>query len=140
MNTVISNKDEVKYFKSRLFRILLVIIGTISLFLGVIGIFIPLLPTTPFLLLSAACYARSSKKFYQWLLSNKYFGEYIKNYREKKGVPIKIKIYSITLLWITILTSVFLFVEILILKILLVAIAFLVSIHIMSLKTLNKKL
>lgn len=138
MNTGISNNDELKYFKSRIFRIVLVIIGTISLFLGVIGIFIPLLPTTPFLLLSAACYARSSKKFYLWLLSNKYFGEYIRNYREKKRIPIKIKIYSITLLWITILTSVFLFVELLIIKILLVAIAFLVSVHIISLKTLNK--
>lgn len=140
MNTVISNNEEVKYFKSKIFRIVLIIIGTISLFLGVIGIFIPLLPTTPFLLLSAACYARSSKKFYKWLLGNKYFGEYIRNYREKKGIPLRIKIYSITLLWITILISVFLFVEMLIIKMLLVAIAFLVSIHIISLKTLKKKL
>ena len=68
--------------------------GTFFVGLGIIGIFLPLLPTTPFLLLAAACYARSSKRFYNWLLNNKWFGNYIKNYRERKGIPLQIKIIS----------------------------------------------
>ena len=71
---------------------ILVASGTFFLVLGIIGIFIPLLPTTPFLLLAAACYIRGSKKFYYWLIKNKWFGKYIKNYQEGRGVPLKVKI------------------------------------------------
>ncbi len=89
----------------RLIREVLIIAGTIFVGLGVLGIFLPLLPTTPFLLLAAACYARSSERFYNWLLNNKWFGRYIKNYREGKGIPLKVKVLSISLLWITIIFS-----------------------------------
>jgi uncharacterized membrane protein YbaN (DUF454 family) len=68
-------------------RILLVIAGTLFVGLGIIGIFIPVLPTTPFLLLAAACYARSSRKFHEWLLNNRWFGDYIRNYLQGKGFP-----------------------------------------------------
>ena len=61
---------------------LLIAAGTLCVVLGVIGMFIPVLPTTPFLLLAAVCYGRSSKRFYHWLLTNRWFGEYIRNYRE----------------------------------------------------------
>ncbi|MBS4538796.1 DUF454 family protein [Clostridium sp. D2Q-11] len=70
---------------------ILVFIGTLSVILGVIGIFLLLLPTTPFLLLAAACYIRGSKKFYNWLISNRFFGKYIKNYSEGKGIALKTK-------------------------------------------------
>ena len=76
--------------------------GTISVALGVLGLFLPLLPTTPFLLLAAACYARSSEKLYHWLLGNRWFGQYIRNYREGKGIPLKRAAVAIALLWLTI--------------------------------------
>ncbi len=115
-------------------KILLFIAGTICLLLGVIGIILPILPTTPFLLLTAACYARSSEKFYNWLLNNRVLGFYINNYKEGKGMPLKIKIITIALLWTTILLSVFLFVKILWIQILLLIIATAVSIHISLIK------
>jgi uncharacterized membrane protein YbaN (DUF454 family) len=72
-------------------RILLIITGTLFVGLGIVGIFIPVLPTTPFLLLAAACYARSSRKFHEWLLNNRWFGDYIRNYLQGKGFPKKVK-------------------------------------------------
>lgn len=83
-------------------RSLFIVCGTISVGLGVIGIFIPVLPTTPFLLLAAFLYGHSSSRFYDWLLTNRWFGEYIRNYREGRGILLKQKIFSITMLWLTI--------------------------------------
>ena len=117
----------------------LVTSGTLSLALGVIGIFIPLLPTTPFLLLAAACYIRGSKKFYDWLIKNRWLGEYIKNYQDGKGVPFKVKIITITILWLTIITSTILFVSNLIIQIILFIIAIVVTIHIIKIKTQDRK-
>ena len=79
---------------------ILVGFGTFFLIIGIIGIFIPILPTTPFLLLAVACYSKGSKKFYNWLINNKWFGEYIQNYRERRGIPLSVKIISIIVLWI----------------------------------------
>jgi uncharacterized membrane protein YbaN (DUF454 family) len=118
-------------------RILLVIAGTFFVGLGIVGIFVPVLPTTPFLLLAAACYARSSQKFYGWLLNNKLFGSYIRNYLERKGIPLRVKVVTLTLLWITIGSSVAFVVETLVLKLILVIIAIGVSIHILSVRTLK---
>jgi len=118
-------------------RILLVIAGTFFVGLGIVGIFVPLLPTTPFLLLAAACYARSSQRFYGWLLNNKWFGNYIRNYLEGKGIQLRVKVITVTLLWITIGASVVFVVETLVLKLILVIIAIGVSIHIISVRTLK---
>ncbi|MFO7896234.1 MAG: YbaN family protein [Candidatus Cloacimonadales bacterium] len=118
-------------------RVLLIAGGSISVGLGVLGIFLPILPTTPFLLLAAFCYARSSEKFYIWLLTNRWFGEYIRNYREKRGVPLKVKIYTLLLLWITILSSAYFFVPVIWGKILLLMIAIGVSWHLIYIKTLE---
>ena len=123
---------------NRLIRWVLLIAGTFFVGLGVLGIFLPLLPTTPFLLLAAACYVRSSKRFYNWLLNNKWFGRYIKNYQEKKGVPLKVKILSISLLWITIIFSAVFIVHILFVRIILILIAIGVTIHILSIRTLKQ--
>jgi uncharacterized membrane protein YbaN (DUF454 family) len=109
--------------------------GTFFLTIGVIGIFIPILPTTPFLLLAAACYAKGSKKFYNWLINNKLFGKYIKNYREGKGIPLSVKIISITILWITIAFSTFIIVSNLLIQIILIIIAVGVTIHLLTIKT-----
>lgn len=78
-----------------------VAIGSISLLLGVIGIFLPILPTTPFLLLSAALFFRGSPRLYTWLLEHKYLGPYIRSFREDRAIPLRAKIISVSLLWIT---------------------------------------
>lgn len=120
---------------NRVLKLLLISVGTVFLVLGVIGIFLPIVPTTPFLLLAAACYARSSKRFYDWLINNKLFGSFIKNYRDGRGVPLKVKVFTLSLLWVTIVFSVFVIITITMVKLILVIIAFGVSIHILTIKT-----
>ena len=119
-------------------RALLIIVGTIFVGLGIVGIFIPILPTTPFLLLAAACYSKGSQRFYHWLLSNRWFGAYIDNYRHKRGMPLKTKIVTVALLWLTIGVSAAFAVQSLTVRIILVLIAVGVSIHILSIKTLKQ--
>lgn len=109
----------------------------VCVFLGVLGVFLPLLPTTPFLLLAAYLFSRSSERFYNWLMNHRIVGNYIRNYREKKGISLKVKISSLSLLWVTILYSAFFVVGLLWVKILLLLIAAAVSIHILSFKTLR---
>ncbi len=91
-------------------------IGCLSVVLGVIGIFLPIMPTTPFLLLAAACFARSSQRFYHWLMNNRWFGPYLRYYTEGLGIPLKIKVRVIGLLWLTMGTSIIFFVPIVWLK------------------------
>ena len=114
---------------------LLIIAGSISTAIGIVGIFIPILPTTPFLLLAAACYIRSSQRFYDGLLSNRVFGAYIKNYLEGKGIPIKLKIITLALLWITIGLSVTFAVQHVVIRIVLMIVAIGVTVHIVLVKT-----
>jgi hypothetical protein len=114
---------------NRLVRWLLISAGTLSVGLGILGIFLPLLPTTPFLLLAATLYSKSSKRFYHWLMNNKWFGQYITNYREGKGIPWKVKIISVSFLWITITFSI-IFVDILWVRIMLGLIAAGATFHI----------
>jgi len=113
---------------------ILFIAGSISVAIGVVGIFVPLLPTTPFLLLAAACYMRSSERFYRRLLNNRFFGTYIRNYMEGKGVPLRIKIYTIALLWATISLTIFLISPGIVVKIVLAVVAIGVTLHIILLR------
>lgn len=112
--------------------------GILFVGLGTLGIFLPLLPTTPFLLLAAACYARGSKRFYNSLVSNRWFGSYIKNYRERKALPLKIKILSIVLLWATIGYSAIFVAGTPLVRALLIGIAIGVTIHITLIRTLHR--
>lgn len=80
-------------------------LGTTLLGIGAIGIVLPVLPTTPFVLASFFCFAKSSRKAEQWILSNRYFGSYIKNYQNRKGVPLDVKIKSLIFLWIMMIAS-----------------------------------
>ena len=82
-------------------KIALVILGVVSLGLGILGIFLPLLPTTPLLLLAAWCFVRSSPRLYDWLLNHPHLGEYIRNFREHHAIPLRVKIVSVTLVWLT---------------------------------------
>jgi uncharacterized membrane protein YbaN (DUF454 family) len=132
-----SKKNKTKAIR-RWVRILLIIAGTFFAGAGILGIFIPVLPTTPFLLLAAACYARSSQRFYDWLLNNRWFGNYIRNYLQGKGVPLKVKVLTLALLWITIGCSVAFAVQLFIVRLILMLIAIGVSIHVLSLRTLKE--
>jgi uncharacterized membrane protein YbaN (DUF454 family) len=123
---------------NKLMSLILVSFGSIFVALGVIGIFLPVLPTTPFLLLGAACYIKGSDKMYKWLINNKYLGEYIKNYREKNGIPLKSKIIAISTLWPTMLFTVFFVIDKLIVKVMLLIIASIVTWYIAKQKTLTE--
>lgn len=80
-----------------------VISGLISLGLAVLGIFLPILPTTPLLLLSAALFYRGNRGLYDWLLQHPRFGPYIQNFMVHKTIPLRIKVLSITMVWLTLL-------------------------------------
>jgi uncharacterized membrane protein YbaN (DUF454 family) len=136
-----NNVQTTKVKKQKVVRALLLVAGTICLALGAIGIFLPLLPTTPFLLLAAACYLRSSERMHKWLLGNRWFGEYIKNYQAGRGIPMKTKVVAISVLWGAILFSMFFMVsEVLIAQIVLFAIAVGVTVHLVRLPTFRKQL
>ncbi|WP_314410060.1 YbaN family protein [Pseudomonas kuykendallii] len=89
-------------------RYVLLGIGWTSVALGVIGIFLPVLPTTPFLLLAAACFARSSRRFYEWLVDHPRLGPWIRDYLDGEGIPLKGKVYAIGLMWASIALSCYL--------------------------------
>jgi len=115
-------------------RRLLIGAGTLSTGIGIIGAFIPILPTTPFLLLAAACYTRSSERFYQGLINNRIFGAYVRNYIEGRGMPIRMKILTILLLWLTIGLSITFGVQNIVVRIVLICIAVGVTAHISLIK------
>jgi uncharacterized protein len=128
-----------KLKKQRVIRVLLMAAGTVCLCLGAIGIFLPILPTTPFLLLAAACYMRSSERLHKWLINNRWFGEYIKNYQAGRGIPKKTKIVTLAFMWIAILYSTFFVVdEFLIAQIVLLIVAAGVSVHLIKLPNFKK--
>jgi hypothetical protein len=119
----------------RVKRVLLIAAGSVSLGLGVLGVFVPLLPTTPFLLLAATCYVNSSPRLYDWLMNSPRLGRYLRDYRSGAGVPRQAKVVSISLLWLTIGFSVVFVVAVLWLRVLLLLIAVGVTWHLLSLPT-----
>ena len=120
---IVISEEEVRLElkKNKIVRALYMTGGTISLALGIIGIFVPGLPTTPFVLLSAALYAKSSEKLYNWLLENKFLGPRIKNYQRQKGVTLKGKYRIIALMLSMVLISSLLILKILVLKIIIIS-------------------
>ena len=115
---------------ARLFRLILIICGTLSVGMGVVGIFVPLMPTTVFLLLAAACYARSSERHYQRLVQHPWLGSYIRNSREGGGMSRRHKTFTLALLWVGIGATAFLTVEAWWLRALLGLIALSVTVHV----------
>lgn len=126
---MISISDRVK-------RTLFVIIGTLFLIIGFIGVVIPVLPTTPFLLLAAACYIRGSKRIHNWMINNSILGDFVKNYMERKGITVKQKIITLMFLWLTIIISIYYFIDSIPITIALFVIAIAVSAHILRIRTL----
>lgn len=118
-------------------NILLIGLGSVSLVFGIIGILVPVLPTTPFLLLSSFCYLRSSERLHKWLINHKIFGSYIYNYMTYRAVKKSTKIGALISLWLSLGLSIILLKN-LILKILLFVTGSTVSIHLIKLKTLEK--
>lgn len=99
---------DIQQSRHRSVRYALLAVGWLSVVIGVIGIFVPVLPTTPFLLLAAACFARSSKRFYRWLVEHPRLGPWIRDYLDGNGIPLKGKVYAISLMWTSIALSCYL--------------------------------
>ena len=95
-----NNIHKVRLSKFFLIRVMWIFLGSLFVALGTIGVFVPGLPTTVFLIIAAACYIRSSQKLYNWLISNKTFGPLIKDYREGKGMPKKAKVLALSMITI----------------------------------------
>ena len=93
--------------QNKITKVVLIVIGWISIALGVIGIVLPLLPTTPFILLAAACFAKSSKKFHFWLINHPLFGPIINNFQNGQGIPRHVKIKVIAFIWLTLSISMY---------------------------------
>lgn len=113
---------------------LLNILGFLFLGFGAVGVFLPLLPTTPFVLLATACFSYSNRRFYEWIRRTPFFGEFIANFEEKKGVSMSLKIRSIALVWASLLVSMFV-IQAFWAYILLGVIGMGVTIHLLMLKT-----
>ncbi|QAU36141.1 DUF454 domain-containing protein [Janthinobacterium sp. 17J80-10] len=87
-------------------KIVLNVVASIAVVLAILGLFLPLLPTTPFLLLASACYARGSTRMHRWLLHNRLFGETLRNYENNKAIPLRAKVVALVLLWSSMLFSI----------------------------------
>ena len=88
-------------------RFLWLSLGLFFAVVGLIGLIVPGLPTTPLMIVAAACFFRSSKRLFNWVLSNKYFGNYVKDFREGRGMPRKAKFIALGFIWLFVSISVF---------------------------------
>lgn len=116
-------------------RLFFLSVGSTLLGIGVIGIIIPVLPTTPFILASAFFYGKSSKRLDNWISNSPYFGSYIENYKTKNGVPLNDKLTSIGFLWLTLVVSAFLFSNTWYIPLILIIVGMAVTLHIALIKT-----
>ncbi|MBN2565544.1 MAG: YbaN family protein [Candidatus Eisenbacteria bacterium] len=124
--------------RSPVVRHLLVAAGLVCVGLGVAGVLIPLLPTTPFLLLAAACFARSSDRFYNWLMNNRWMGDYVRYYVEYRATTLATKVGSIATLWCVLGLTFIFFTQSWVVRSLLVAVGAGVTLHLLSLKTIGR--
>ncbi len=115
----------------------LITLGVLAVGLGVIGVFVPVLPTTPFLLLAAGCFMRSSEQLYKWLIQHPYFGTYIRNYREHRAITPRARLITLVILWGGIGFTVLFAVTTWWLRALLGLVAVGVTLHLTLLKTLK---
>lgn len=118
-------------------RIVLTALGFVSLGLGILGIFLPVLPTTPLLLLAAWLFLRGNRKMYDWLMNHPRFGNYIRNFTVHKSIPLHVKIISVTLIWITLLNCAVFVAEHWAFRAFFLLLALAVTLHILSYKTMS---
>ncbi len=123
------------HVKSDLLRWILICCGWICIVAGVIGVFLPLLPTVPFLLLAVACFARSSVRFHRWLVEHSHLGPLLRDYLNGRGIPLRAKRMAIGMVWVSFPASTFLFAQALWLKILLMTVAVGITIYLLLLPT-----
>ncbi|MFT3743287.1 MAG: YbaN family protein [Pyrinomonadaceae bacterium] len=116
-------------------KAVLIFLGTVCVALGVLGMFLPLMPTTVFLLMAAYCFSKSSERFHNWLLTNRFLGKYISGYKSGKGISVRQKVSTIAVLWISISVSIWLLAASFWPTLLLIAVAIGVTIHLLWIKT-----
>lgn len=118
-------------------KILLTALGLLSLGLGVLGIFLPVLPTTPLLLLAAALFLRGNRNLYDWLLNHPELGPYIRNFMEHKAIPLRVKVISVSLVWITLLNCAIFVAEHWAFRLFFILLATAITVHILSYRTIS---
>ncbi|MBP9192005.1 MAG: YbaN family protein [Ignavibacteria bacterium] len=132
-------ENNLKINSNPVLRWILIISGFVLTGIGIAGMFLPLLPTTIFLLLAAWCFARSSEKFYKWLHNNRLFGKYLSDYSSGKGMTLRSKVFSISFLWLGLILSGIFATEVLFVRILLLFIGIGVTWHLLAIKTADHK-
>lgn len=115
-------------------RALLIATGAVAMVFAILGVVLPLLPATPFLLIASACFVRSSDTLYQRLMSNRIFGTYIRNFREGHGIPLRAKIVTLMILWASLAISI-IRVELVVLELALVGSGVIASFFIVRMRT-----
>ena len=130
-------RSDVHLARFRATQFLYTVAGHVALGFGLLGILLPLLPTTPLLLLAGFCYARGSERFYLWLMTNRYFGPYMRAWRDNRGIPLAVKIYVIALLWLVLGATILFIVPLLWVRVLLAGIGLAVTAFILRLPTLR---
>lgn len=118
-------------------KILLTILGLISLGLGILGAFLPVLPTTPLLLLAAFLFLRSNRRLYDWLMNHPKMGPYITNFIKHKAIPLRVKIIAVSTLWLTLLYCAVFVAEHWAFRSFFILLAICITWHILSYKTLK---
>lgn len=118
-------------------KILLTILGLISLGLGILGAFLPVLPTTPLLLLAAFLFLRSNRRLYEWLMNHPQMGPYITNFIKHKAIPLRVKVISVSTLWLTLLYCAVFVAEHWAFRSFFILLAICITWHILSYKTLK---
>lgn len=121
-----------------LLRMVLIVSGWIAVILGVVGVFLPLLPTVPFLLLAAACFAKSSEVFHEWLVRHDRFGPMLQDYLNGEGIPLRAKMSAVVMICSSISISLLFFIDSPRLKVALVAIALVICGYLLSRPTLPR--
>jgi uncharacterized membrane protein YbaN (DUF454 family) len=108
---------EMRRHNSPAVRLFFLGLGTLFVALGIAGVFLPVLPSTPFMLLAAGCYARASPRFYNWLMNHAVFGPTVREWRQHRAIPYRTKMWAIALMSLTLAASIVFFVKPLWLKV-----------------------
>ena len=122
----------------KMMRGVYIVVGTIALIIGAIGLFLPVIPTTPLVILAAACYYRGSDRLHNWILSSRWFGETVKNYQAGRGLTRDTKVRAISMMWAMILVSAWFFVSNLFVRVAMIGVAMGVTVYLVRLPTLER--
>lgn len=122
----------------KMIRSIYIVVGTIALVIGAIGLFLPVIPTTPLVILAASCYYRGSERLHAWILRSRWFGDTIKNYQAGRGLTRDTKVRAIFLMWMTIIISVWFFVSNHFARIAMIGVAICVTVYLVRLPTMER--